>query len=426
MRQQKLKGLVEREDLPGPYQLPKGWRWVRIRDVCDVKGGKRLPKDSTFSEKPTPYKYIRVVDFEDVTVSINGIKYISEDVRKKIKNYTISKDDVYISIAGTIGKAGIIPDELENANLTENAAKLVINNKGILNKIFLVFCLNSFYVKQQIERFTKIVGQPKLALFRIKQIQIPLPPIDVQGRIVARVEELFGKIDKIKRLRKGATEEARALMPAALHEVFSKADEKGWKWVELKQICKVFSGSPAPQDSRYFEDGEHPFVRVHDLGKFVRTDNLVDIRDKVNNLAIKNLRLIKASKGTILFPKSGAAILTNNRAILGIDAFIVSHLAAVYPEDNSVISKYIYYFLCQIDMRDYIENPAYPSLKLSKIKKIKIPTPPKELQGRIVDYFDIIQKRAAELKKAQEATEIEIDKLKEILLHKAFRGELTS
>jgi len=125
---------------------------------------------------------------------------------------------------------------------------------------------------------------------------------------------------------------------------------EGWRWAKIGDVCRVFSGSAAPQAKKYFENGKYPFVRVHDLGRFRRTDSLIDTRDHINDLAIKELNVIKAEKGTILFPKSGAAIVTNNRAILGIDAFIVSHLAALKPLSELADTFFVYYWLCSIDL----------------------------------------------------------------------------
>lgn len=157
----------------------------------------------------------------------------------------------------------------------------------------------------------------------------------------------------------------------------------GWRWARLGDVCQVFGGSPAPQDKRCFENGEYPFVRVQDLGRHGRTINLVETKDYINDLAIRELNMRKAEKGTILFPKSGAAITTNSRAILGIDAFIVSHLAAVKAREGIADAHFVYYWLCLTDMVQHMENPGYPSLKLSTISKIFIPLPSLEIQQRI-------------------------------------------
>src|SRR5690606_708246 len=98
--------------------LPEHWEVVRLGEVADIKGGKRLPKGHKLSDRPTPYPYIRVVDFKDGSVDKTNLKYLTPQDYENIKQYTISSRDVYISIAGTIGLVGIVPPELDGANLT--------------------------------------------------------------------------------------------------------------------------------------------------------------------------------------------------------------------------------------------------------------------------------------------------------------------
>ena len=102
------------------------WPMVKVGDCCTVKGGKRLPRGVQYENSSTGHPYIRVADFQDGTVDATSVKLISMSVHEAIKRYTISSSDVYISIAGTIGLMGIIPEQLDGANLTENAAKLIL------------------------------------------------------------------------------------------------------------------------------------------------------------------------------------------------------------------------------------------------------------------------------------------------------------
>ena len=198
----------------------KGWRWVRLGSICLVRGGKRLPKGDKFSAVPTPFRYIRVSDFEDMSVNVNTIQYVTKDVRNKIKDYIITKEDVYLSIAGTIGKAGTVPEELDKSNLTENAARLIIKNKGTLDKTYLAFCLNSPYVQKIIENFTKIVGQPKLALFRIKEIQIPLAPLPEQKRIVSYLDQISEKQKILLKIYENIDNQITELKQSILNKAF--------------------------------------------------------------------------------------------------------------------------------------------------------------------------------------------------------------
>ena len=161
----------------------------------------------------------------------------------------------------------------------------------------------------------------------------------------------------------------------------------GWKIKCLEEIGQVFSGSSAPQNEKFFLNGNIPFIRTSDLSVKKRTDSLGESRDRINPQYQDELNLKIAKKGTVLFPKSGAAINGNNRAMLSIDAFIVSHLGAFYS-DNPILNKFVYLFMLTIDLVDYCENPSYPSLKLSRVKDISIPIPPLEEQKRIVAKID--------------------------------------
>jgi restriction endonuclease S subunit len=162
------------------------WPMVELGEVCNVKGGKRLPKGERFSNIPTRHPYIRVTDFRDQTVDKSNLKFITDEVFKEISKYTIASEDVYISIAGTIGLMGTVPDELNGANLTENAAKLVFNPDR-LDKYFLSIVGNGELVQEQIQTLTHAVGVPKLALERIRILKISLPPLTTQQAIVAEI-----------------------------------------------------------------------------------------------------------------------------------------------------------------------------------------------------------------------------------------------
>lgn len=167
--------------------VDSGWSEVVIGEYCDVKGGKRLPKGELLSDTPTNHPYIRVTDFNDQSVDSSDLRYISEDIHHQIARYTISSADVYISIAGTIGLMGTIPETLNGANLTENAAKLVFNAEEI-DKRFLSYIGNGIFVQNQVRSLTHAVGVPKLALERIKTLKIPLPPLATQQRIATEIE----------------------------------------------------------------------------------------------------------------------------------------------------------------------------------------------------------------------------------------------
>jgi type I restriction enzyme S subunit len=200
-----------------PVTNPMGWEIHMLGDLCDVKGGKRIPKGFRHVDYQTEHPYLRVVDFKDMSIETSNLKYIEEDIFKKIKNYTISKDDVYISIAGTIGLVGTIPDVLDRANLTENAAKLVLRDKKQLSKIFLAYYLVSPYGQTKTLEKTIATSQPKLALFRIKDIPTFLPPIQLQNQFASIVE----KTEAQKELLNKSLSKMETLFDCLMDQYFS-------------------------------------------------------------------------------------------------------------------------------------------------------------------------------------------------------------
>ena len=189
----KEKPLAEITDGEIPFDIPESWKWIKLGEVVSVLGGKRIPVGRTLTTDNTGYKYIRVSDMKDGSVLTDNLLYVPTDIYPSISRYVIHKEDVYITVAGTIGRVGKIPPEIDGANLTENADRLVFS---IIDQDWLIRCLESSLVQQQIIDATTKVGQPKLAIKRIQELLIPLPPLTEQKRIVAKIEELLPYVDR--------------------------------------------------------------------------------------------------------------------------------------------------------------------------------------------------------------------------------------
>ena len=188
----KQKPLPEITEDEIPFDIPESWEWIRIGMVTDVKGGKRVPKGKSVIDSPTPHIYIRVTDMKNQTIVSDKLKYITEDVYQEIKQYTINKEDLYLTIAGTIGAVGVVPDMFDGMNLTENAVKLC---NILIYKDYLLRVIQSPLVQAQFVDRTNKVAQPKLAIVRIESTLIPLPPLEEQKRIVEMIDKLLLFID---------------------------------------------------------------------------------------------------------------------------------------------------------------------------------------------------------------------------------------
>lgn len=194
-------------------EIPEEWDVKKIGDICEVKAGKRLPKGYQLEDEDNAFPYIRVADMYMGGIRQDDIKYVPKDIVDKIKNYKISKDDLFISVAGTLGIVGQVPYELDGANLTENADKLCNIQ---INKLYLMKVLQSNIVQSIIEAEQTKSAQPKLALTRIKEFLIPVPSDIEQVKIASILMEVDEKIGQYKNKKQKLEELKKGLMQQLL------------------------------------------------------------------------------------------------------------------------------------------------------------------------------------------------------------------
>lgn len=158
------------------------FRSYEIKDICKIKSGKRLPKGTDFSEKPTKHKYIRARDIKNGKIDGSGLGYISKETQKKIERYIVNTNDIIITIAGTIGEVALVSKKFDGVNLTENAVRLTEFSKDVCPE-FLAYILKSPERKEYMEQVAGGSAQPKLGIYKIEAIKVDLPDIQIQHKI---------------------------------------------------------------------------------------------------------------------------------------------------------------------------------------------------------------------------------------------------
>lgn len=195
----------------------------------------------------------------------------------------------------------------------------------------------------------------------------------------------------------------------------------GWLWSTLGEVAHVLAGNPAPQGDEFFAEGKYPFVRVQDMGRLNGAIRIHSTNDCVNEKAVKGLRLFP--RGSVLFTKSGASTLLNQRAILGSDMYVVSHIAIAIPKDE-ILSEWLYFWLRTVDFAYLVHATTLPSLPLSRAKGILIPVAPIDQQKRIVaeieKQFSRLDEAVANLKRVK----ANLKRYKAAVLKAAVEGRL--
>ncbi len=413
-----------------PYPIPENWCWVTIGAIASVKGGKRIPKGNKLVEYKTDHPYIRVTDFDNLSIATEQVKYIDEETFKLIRNYTISTQDVYISIAGTIGKVGIIPDDLDGANLTENAAKIT-NIRGV-EKNFLLWLLESEVAQSQMRDATISTTQPKLALFRIENVKFPLSPLTEQQRIVSRIESLFAKLDEAKEKAQAVVDGFELRKSAILHKAFTgelterwrKEHEvrlDSWKRKKYSELCSIVrGGSPRPAGNPEFYNGNIPFMKVADItrnpGPYVNSTEYT-----IKEAGLKKTRMVRAN--TLLLTNSGATL--GVPAICTFDTTFNDGIAAFLGLNSECLLFHYYFWMSKTaELRAINKGAAQPNLNTDIIGSVEVDMPREAEQKEIIHILDKLIEKEQQAKEAAEAVLDQIDTMKKAILARAFRGEL--
>lgn len=409
--------------------LPQGWEVKKLEEIANIKGGKRLPKGENLLDNNTKFTYIRVADFQDNgTINLQNIKFINENTYNVLKNYKIYDDNLYISIAGTIGKSGIIPKELNGAILTENAVKLEYIQNNISNKFMYFFTLSNIF-KTQIQTSTKIVAQPKLAITRLKQIQIPLPPLKEQERIVGILDESFAKIDESIKILEQNLLNLDELMQSALQKAFNPLKDnvkenyklpQSWEWKSLGEIGEIITGTTPSKNNPNFYGNEYPLFKPSDLNG----DIIIKYAsDNLSKLGFDNARNLP--KDTILVVCIGASI--GKVGLSGVNGSCNQQINAIIP-NSAFTSKYLF-FVClsnyfQTILKKNASQTTLPIINKTEFSKLQIPLPPLKEQEQIAKHLDFVFEKTKALKELYTKELKDYEELKQSLLNKAFKGEL--
>lgn len=171
------------------------WRKVKLGEIAKIKGGKRLPKGTSLQTKKNSHPYIRIKDMTSLkNIELNqNFEYVPDEIFKNIKNYLVNKNDIILSIVGTIGLINKIGSSLNGANLTENCVKITIKDNIITD--YLYYYLISIKGQKEIKKGVVGAVQPKLPIKNIEKIKIKYPFLNIQKKISKFLSDIDEKIE---------------------------------------------------------------------------------------------------------------------------------------------------------------------------------------------------------------------------------------
>ncbi len=221
--------------------LPKGWRWVKLGDICEINPSR--PPINSADEKLTSFIPMEAIDAVSGTVNTIHLRPFVE-VKK---GYTFFKegDVLFAKITPCIqnGKHALAKGLVGGFGFGTTEFHVLRPKETVLSEIVWRFVRRPDILIDATEHFTGAAGQQRLPADFLALMDFPLPPLEEQERIASILTEQMAAIDKARAAAQERLAAIHALPNAFLRQVFPQADQplpKGWRWVKLGDVCSFY------------------------------------------------------------------------------------------------------------------------------------------------------------------------------------------
>lgn len=349
------------------------------------------------------------------------------EIKTKEQQVCRSGEFLVAEIDAKVGGFGIVPDDLDGAIVSSHYFLFEVE-ESTLDRRFLDFFIRTPAFRGQVSA----QGSTNYAAIRPDDVlgyTIPLPPLEEQRLIVARIEELGAHIHEARTLRHQAAEEAEALFATQVSALFQ---HDGW-WKRVEDAVSPRKGAvrSGPFGSQLLHE-EFTSFGVAAIGTRDVQTNRFELRSGwfVTPAKFEQLRRYQVFPGDLLCTIVGASI--GRFCVVPDDiplAFTTKHVQALTLYPDAAEPRFVAYMLnfhrrCRETLFSQVEGSAQPSLNAAKVLGTALPLPTLPEQRRIVAYLDGMQEKVGALRRLQAETAAELDALLPSVLDKAFKGEL--
>jgi type I restriction enzyme, S subunit len=286
--------------------------------------------------------------------------------------------------------------------LNDSGLSVSTKDSTLLSQDFLDKFL--FTSKDLIYSLGRGQAQRNLHIDAFRKIEIPLPPLATQRKIVAILDEKFAKLREAKRLREEAIADTEKILSTTLREIFEEGKEKGWEKKTFEEVLIFKTGKL--DSNAMIPGGKYPFFTC--AQKTYEIDSY-SFNQKAVLLAGNNA----AGKYSVKFYDGK------------FDAYQRTYVISVKDEtqlDYTYLTNYISHILN--DLRDLSVGANTKFLTMKVLNKITIPLPPLTEQKQIVTRLDTLSEKLRTLRELQQSQLDDMKKLEKAYLREAFRGEL--
>ena len=374
------KTFYERED--------KNFPTVKLGDICKIIGG-GTPSTSKEEYWSGSIPWITPKDFSNHTNRYisKGARSITLEGLRKSSAKKLPKNTVLLSTRAPIGYVAI-------------AKNVITTNQGFKNLVLKKECIPEYiyYILKSKTDFLNSLGSgttfKELSGSKIKEIEIPLPPLVIQKQIVATLDKAFEVIDKAIKNTETNLKSCQELFDSYLANIFNNTN-KNWEEKKLKDVIKLEYGKPLQINARS-SDGKFPVYGAN------------GIKTRTNKFLCNQPSIIIGRKG------SAGEITLSESKFWPLD---VTYYTVFDSLKYNL--KFLFYYMAKLDLTKLAKG-VKPGINRNDVYNLKIKIPPLSAQKEIVNKFDILNKNSKKLKNLCQKKLENLKALKKSILRQAF------
>ncbi|MEQ9411968.1 MAG: restriction endonuclease subunit S [Fuerstiella sp.] len=182
----------------GNGALPEGWAWAKVDDLRQHDAPIIYGILQPGPEQEEGVYYVRPTEIVNDIIQVANLRKTTQEIAEKYKRASLKCGDTLLSIVGTIGKVASVPPELEGANITQSSVRIRTNDECV-EAAFVRQALKAPPITQQFDKRRLGTGVPRLNVGHVRELDIPLPPLAEQRRIVSKIESLQERSSRARR-----------------------------------------------------------------------------------------------------------------------------------------------------------------------------------------------------------------------------------
>jgi type I restriction enzyme M protein len=327
------------------------WQSIKLSEVCTkITDGSHNPPQRSSSGK----LMLSSQNVFNNTLDLTNHRFVSdEDFEKENQRTRVEPGDVLLTIVGTIGRSLVVTEDMP-AFMLQRSVAVIGPDRSKLFPAFLTRVLQSVNLQATLESLAKGVAQKGVYLNDLRNLEIPLPPLEIQKEIVAEIEGYQKVING-----------ARAVLENYRPHIPINPD---WPMVELGVICDLYQPKTITQQD-LLEDGAYLVFGANGvIGRF----------DQYNH-----------EEDEVLITCRGATCGTVNRS--EPKSWITGNAMVAHPKDDRISKDFLFSLLKGSDLGPTISGSAQPQITRQGLAPFSIPLPPLAEQQAIVAEIEAEQ-----------------------------------